>query len=99
MNFYDLEYLGMQKDFSDKISVLSYKKKKGMQLTDSQKEWNKAHSKIRINVEHVIAQIKRFRISSDMFRNKLCRYDRISEIFCGIINFKIKWKQEFVVIP
>ena len=97
--FYDLGYLGVEKDFPDQISIIPYKKKKGEELNDSQKEWNKAQSKIRIKVEHIIAQIKKFRINSDTFRNRLCRYDVISEIVCGLVNFKIRWKQEFVVIP
>ncbi len=99
MVFYDLGYLGVEKDFPDQTSILPYKKKKGKELTISQKEWNKLQSKIRIKVEHVISKIKKFRISSDTFRNRLCRYDMISDIVCGIINFKIRWKQEFVVIP
>ncbi len=99
MVFYDLGYLGVERDFPKQISILPYKKKKGKELTDSQKEWNKAQSKIRIKVEHIIAQIKKFRINSDTFRNRLCRYDIISEIVCGLVNFKIRWKQEFVVIP
>ena len=40
----------------------------------------------------------REREMGDVFRNKLCRYDVISEIICGIVNFKIKWKEEFIVI-
>lgn len=88
--FYDLGYLGVEKDFPDQISIIPYKKKKGKKLTDSQKEWNKAQSKIRIKVEHIIAQIKKFRINSDTFRNRLCRYDTISEIVCGLVNFKIR---------
>ena len=99
LNFYDLGYLGMEKDFPEQTSVLPYKKKKGKKLTVTQKEWNKMQSKIRIKVEHVIAQIKQFRINRDVFRNKLCRYDVISEIVCGIVNFKIKWKEEFITIP
>lgn len=99
MIFYDLGYLGVEKDFPNQISILPYKKKKGKELTITQKEWNKLQSKIRIKVEHAICKIKKFRISTDTFRNKLCRYDTISEIVCGIINFKIRWKQEFVVIP
>ncbi len=99
MVFYDLGYLGVEKDFPDQTSVLPYKKKRGKELTISQKEWNKLQSKIRIKVEHAISKIKKFRISSDTFRNRLCRYDMISDIVCGLINFKIRWKQEFVVIP
>ena len=99
LQFYDLGYLGIEKDFENQISVLPYKKKKGRELTIHQKEWNKLQSKIRIKVEHVIAQIKKFRINRDVFRNKLCRYDVVSEIVCGIVNFKIKWKEEFITIP
>ncbi len=97
--FYDLGYLGVEKDFPDQISVLPYKRKKGKKLIIPQKEWNKLQSKIRIKVEHAISKIKKFRINSDTFRNRLCRYDVISDIVCGIVNFKIRWKQEFVVIP
>ena len=99
MIFYDLGYLGVEKDFPDQTSVLPYKRKKGKELLDYQKEWNKLQSKIRIKVEHAISKIKKFRINSDTFRNRLYRYDVISEIVCGIVNFKIRWKQEFVVIP
>ncbi len=99
LQFYDLEYLGIQKDFSNQINILPYKKKKEKTLTIHQKEWNKLQSKIRIKVEHVIAQIKKFRINREVFRNKLCQYDGISEIVCGIVNFKIKWKEEFISIP
>jgi hypothetical protein len=99
MIFYDLGYLGVEKDFPKQTSVLPYKRKKGKELLDYQKEWNKLQSKIRIKVEHAISKIKKFRINSDTFRNKLCRYDVISDIVCGIVNFKIRWKQEFVVIP
>ena len=99
MVFYDLGYLGIEKDFENQTSILPYKKKRGKELTISQKKWNKLQCNIRINVEHVIAQIKKFRINREVFRNKLCRYDVISEIVCGIVNFKIRWKQEFVVIP
>jgi hypothetical protein len=99
LQFYDLGYLGIEKDFENQISILPYKKKKGKELTIPQKEWNKLQSKIRIKVEHAICNIKKFRINSETFRNKLCRYDMVSEIVCGIVNFKIRWKQEFVVIP
>ncbi len=92
MIFYDLGYLGVEKDFPDQISVLLYKRKKGKKLTISQKEWNKLQSKIRIKVEHAISKIKKFKINSDTFRNRLCRYDVISDIVCGIVNFKIRWK-------
>ena len=99
LQFYDLGYLGVEKDFEDQTSILPYKKKKGKELSIPQKAWNKLQRSIRIKVEHVIAQIKKFRINRDVFRNKLCRYDVISEIVCGIVNFKTRWKEEFITIP
>jgi hypothetical protein len=99
LQFYDLGYLGIQKDFPKQTSILPYKKKRGEKLSGWQKEWNNSQSKIRIKVEHVIAQIKKFRINRDVFRNRLCRYDMVSDIVCGIVNFKIRWKEEFITIP
>ena len=97
--FYDLGYLGVEKDFPEQASVLPYKKEPGRELTMHQKEWNRLQRSVRIKVEHVISRIKKFRISSDTFRNRLCRYDTISDIVCGIVNLKARWKQELVVIP
>lgn len=99
MVFYDLGYLGVEKDFPDQTSILPYKKRAGKELLEFQKDWNRLQSKIRIKVEHAISKIKKFRISCDTFRNRLFRYDIISDIVCGIVNFKIRWKQELVVIP
>ncbi len=64
---YDLGYLGVEKDFPEQTSILPYKKKKGKKLTIHQKEWNKIQSRIRIKVEHIISQIKKFRINSETF--------------------------------
>jgi len=99
MRFYDLGYLGVEKDFLGQTSVLPYKRKKGKQLAEYQKEWNRLQSKIRIRVEHAICRIKKFRINAETFRNRLCGYDGISDIVCGLVNFKIRWKQELAVIP
>ena len=95
--FVDLGHMGMQKDYPQYNAILPHKKRKGEKLTVLQKQFNKVQSKTRIRIEHVISRVKKFRICSDVFRNKLCRYDTISEIVCGLINFKIRWKEKFVV--
>ncbi len=46
MIFYDLGYLGVEKDFPDQISVLPYKRKKGKELAIPQKERNKLQCSI-----------------------------------------------------
>jgi hypothetical protein len=89
VNVVDLGYLGIEKDFPDQLSALPYKKKRNRFLSDDEKEYNKIHSKKRIVVEHTISRLKKYRIMSDIFRNKLRKYNRISDIVTGLINYRI----------
>jgi len=50
---------------------------------------NKNHSRLRIIVEHTICKIKKFEIMGTKFRNKLRRYNNISDIVSGILNFRV----------
>ncbi|MER5174614.1 MAG: transposase family protein, partial [Candidatus Nitrosocosmicus sp.] len=59
-----------------------YKKKKDQELSVEEKEYNSIHSKKkRIVIEHtIICRLKKYRIIADVFRNKLRKYDKISDI-------------------
>jgi len=48
VNVYDLGYLGIEKDFPEQLSSLPNKKKKKMQSSIEQKEFNRGHTKKRI---------------------------------------------------
>jgi len=90
VNVYDLGYLGVEKDFPEQLSALPYKKKRNQkELSPEEKEYNKNHSKKRIIVEHTISRLKKYRIMSDIFRNKLRKYNRISDIVAGLVNYRI----------
>src|SRR6478736_1224592 len=52
VNVVDLGYLGIEKDFPEQISSLPNRKKRKMQLSQEQNEYNKNHSKRRIVIEH-----------------------------------------------
>jgi DDE superfamily endonuclease len=67
----DLGYLGIEKDFPEQLSVLPHKKKRNQDLSQEEKEYNKIHSRKRIVIEHPICRLKKYRIMSDTFRNKL----------------------------
>ncbi len=41
----DLEYQGMEKDFPEQLSILSYTKKRNQFVSYEEKEYNKNHSK------------------------------------------------------
>jgi hypothetical protein len=89
INLVDLVCLGVEKDYPEQLSALSYKKKRNYELSQEEKEYNKIHSKKRIVVEHTICRLKKCRIMSDTFRNKLRKYDRISDIVADLINYRI----------
>ncbi len=85
----DLGYLGVEKDFPEQLSVLPYKKKRNQDLSQEEIDYNIIHAKKRIVVEHTICRLKKYRIMSDIFRNKLRRYNKVSDIVAGLINYRI----------
>ncbi|MER5174897.1 MAG: transposase family protein [Candidatus Nitrosocosmicus sp.] len=86
----DLGYLVVETDFPEQLSALPYKKKKYQEeLSQEEIEYNKIHSKKRIVIEHTICRLKKYRILADVFRNKLRKYDRISDIVSGLVNYRI----------
>ncbi len=89
VNVFDLGYLGVETDFPEQLSALPYKKKRNQFLSDDEKEYNKIHSKKRIIVEHTISRLKKYRILADVFRNKLRKYNKVSDIVAGLINYRI----------
>ena len=93
VNVVDLGYLGVETNFPDQLSALPYKKKRNQFLSDDEKEYNKIHSKMRIIVEHTISRLKKYRIMSDIFRNKLRKYNKVSDIVAGLVNYRISNQQ------
>ena len=89
LNVYDLGYLDVKKDFPEQLSALPYKKKKNQELFQEEKDYNKIHSTKRIVIEHAICRLKKYRIMSDIFRNRLRKYNRISDIVAGLVNYRI----------
>jgi hypothetical protein len=88
-NVLDLGYLGVQNDFPTVKYVLPFRKKRKRELSDEEKRYNGKHSKLRVIVEHTISRIKKFGIIGTKFRNKLGKYDHVSDIVSGLVNFRI----------
>jgi hypothetical protein len=89
VNVFDLGYLGIEKDFHDQISSTPNRKKRNQVLSDDHKNYNKNHSKKRIVIEHTICRLKKYKIMSDVFRNRLRSYNKISDIVSGLVNYRI----------
>jgi hypothetical protein len=77
----DLGYIGTS-------MLLPFKSSKLHKLTEVQKNSNKAHSRVRIVVEHVFASLKQFRILSHRFRNNLAYYNDIFISVAGLYNLR-----------
>lgn len=90
----DLGYLGIRKDYqADHLSLPHKKPRKSKarpdpQLSDAQKEDNRALAKLRVFVEHAIGGMKRYRILVDPYRNRKPEFeDDVAAISAGLWNF------------
>jgi len=87
----DLGYQGVTSGTA-KI-IMPHKRKKNQLLNETQQQWNRWVSKIRVKVEHVIASIKIFRKVKEKFRGRLfAREDRVMLVACALHNLKLKVK-------
>jgi len=58
--------------------------------SEQEKAENKAISSIRVKVEHAIGGIKRYRILTDVFRNKRKNFnDTCMILACGLWNYHL----------
>jgi len=93
----DLGYAGIKRDYPELNCVLPFKRKnpgrgkrgvKAAELSADQRAFNKELSKDRVEVEHVFSRLKKFRIWADEFRNRLKHYDIMTDVVCGLVNFR-----------
>jgi hypothetical protein len=63
-----------------------FKKPKGGELTEGQKEFNRQLSTIRVRVEHCIGWVKNWAIIATRFRCAHSIYTRILQVVCGFVN-------------
>ena len=93
----DLGYSGIKTDYPKLKCEVPLKRKslgrgkrgvKGQELSPDQKAFNKKLSKDRVVVEHTFSRVKKFHIWTDEFRNRLKHYDTMTDIVCGLVNFR-----------
>ncbi|MDH5792337.1 MAG: transposase [Candidatus Bathyarchaeota archaeon] len=94
----DLGYDGVQNDYPGLNSLVPFKRRspgrgkrgvKAVELTGEQKAFNRRLSGERVVVEHTISRLKKFRVMAHGFRNRLRHYDAMTDIVCGLVNFRI----------
>ena len=89
VNVIDLGYLGVEKDFPKQLSSIPQRKKRNLDLSAEERYYNKDHAKRRIVIEHTICRLKKYRILADVFRNKLSKHNKVSDIVAGLVNYRI----------
>lgn len=83
----DTGYQGIHKRHAQ--SIIPHKKKRGIELSRSDKKFNHDLSSQRIEVEHVIGWIKRFKIVADRYRNRRKRFALRFKLIAGIYNHEL----------
>jgi hypothetical protein len=95
---FDLGYLGVKDDYPNLNCVLPFKRKnpgrgkigvKAPELSIEQKGFNKELASERVVVEHTNSRVKKFLIWGVEFRNRAKRYDVMTDIVSGRVNFRI----------
>lgn len=90
----DLGLLGLK--IGNATIVMPKKKPRGKELTDSDKEQNRAISSIRVRSEHANAGIKRNRSVADVCRNRKQDFsDLLMSVACGLHNLRVVHRQGF----
>jgi len=88
----DLGFKGIENDYPDLNVVMPKKKPRGKELTDQEKVKNKIISGFRVIIEHAICGIKRFRITTDKFRNRRIGFDdTVMLLSCGLWDYHLKY--------
>ncbi len=78
------------------VQIMQPKKKpRNGTLTPQEKEENRRISSVRVHIEHVIGDIKRYRIIHDIIRFSCSEFrDMVMETCCGLHNFRIRLKRK-----
>ena len=56
------------------------------------KQFNKELSKERVVVEHVIGDIKKYRVLSDKYRGKVSGHNQVARSIASLHNFKLSYR-------
>ncbi len=76
-------------------SKIPRKKQRGKERTMEDKKFNKMLSRERVVVEHAIGKMKKFGFMGGTFRNQLNRYDDMTSIVGGLVNFRTMLNEGF----
>jgi DDE superfamily endonuclease len=83
----DGAYIGYDKEHKGVLDF-PYRKPKGRELDEEEKEYNRGISRFRVRIEHVFGQLKIFKSLSERYRYLRDDYNNKFQIIAGINNLK-----------
>jgi hypothetical protein len=89
LNVFDLGYLGVEKDFPKQLSSIPIRRERNLELFSKRIATKIILKKENNNREHTICGLKKYSILADIFRNKLKKYNNVSDIVLGLVNYRI----------
>ena len=84
----DSGYQGLA-DLHEKVRT-PFKKPKGGELNAGQKQFNKALARERVVIEHIIRNLKIFRIVAAKYRNRRRRFMLRMNLIAGLYNYALE---------
>ena len=82
----DSAYQGYEREHAS--LEIPYKKPKGFELNEEEKEYKRGLGSFRVAVEHRIGRTKRFRIVAERFRNPRDTHHTKTSIIAGLVNIE-----------
>ena len=79
--------IGIEKDYPEYYHYC-LKEEKSKDICRRNIEYNKVILK-RALIEHTTCRSKKYRILADVFRNRLKKYNKVSDIVSGLVNYRI----------
>lgn len=88
----DKGYSGVKKEHPLLNFLIPFKRNRWKkELSRSEKIYNTKLAKIRVLIEHVIAKVKKYRILSDVFRNRTEHYNQDFRNIAALTNFRLEF--------
>ena len=83
------KFIGDKAYIGDKNIATPHKKPKKRELSEIQKQENKAFSSSRILIEHLIRTVKIFQLAAQIFRLHPQTYQQVILTVCGLVRLRI----------
>lgn len=82
----DSAYQGYEREHT--AVEIPYKRRKGGELSEEEKDYNRGLGSFRVAIEHRIGRTKRFRIVAERFRNPRQTHHTKTSIIAGLVNIE-----------